>query len=58
MELEIMMIAERAEIDMICEMCHNEITIGEDFFYDHTSEEVYCENCASKSEYFELKLTS
>jgi Zn finger protein HypA/HybF involved in hydrogenase expression len=47
-----LMIAERAQIDMLCDSCQKEITEGEDFYYDHEEEEVYCERCASQKDNF------
>jgi DNA-directed RNA polymerase subunit RPC12/RpoP len=52
MESKEIMVAERAQIDMLCDNCQKEITEGEDFFYDQESEEVYCEPCASKKDNF------
>ena len=46
------LVPERAQVDMICDVCQREITEGEDFFYDHDMEENLCENCASKKDNF------
>ena len=52
MQTEELLVPERAPIDMLCDGCQKEITEGEDFFYDHQTEENYCERCASKKENF------
>jgi len=52
METQDILIAQRAELDMVCECCHHLITMGEDFYYDQDEEETYCENCASEKENF------
>ena len=45
MDTDLLLVPERAATDMLCDCCQNEITEGEDFFYDQDREETYCENC-------------
>ena len=40
--------AQRAEVDMLCDQCQKEITIGEDYYYEEHSEEVLCADCTSE----------
>lgn len=42
------LIIDRAEVDMLCDQCEHEITIGEDYYYDQNREEVLCMNCAEE----------
>ena len=41
-------VAETAEVDMLCDRCDHEITMGEDYYYDQTTEESLCMNCAEE----------
>ncbi len=43
-----------AELDLICENCNKQITIGQDYFYDEKNEEILCEECAKKSENIDI----
>jgi hypothetical protein len=49
MESELILLPERADVDMICDQCDREITVGEDYYYDTTVEEIHCENCVKES---------
>ena len=49
MESDVIMMAQLAEVDMICDKCKAEISIGQDYYYDHHEEEVYCENCVGNN---------
>lgn len=42
------LVPERAEIDIMCDHCEHEITIGEDYYYDQDSEEILCADCANQ----------
>ena len=44
------LILELAEIDNICENCGRQITIGEDYYYDDSVEEVHCVRCVEEEE--------
>lgn len=52
MQTEELIVVDCAEIDMICESCGKQITIGEDYYYDTVVEEVHCENCTLEKDNF------
>lgn len=52
MQTEDILIVDRADIDMICESCGKQITVGEDYYYDTIVEEVHCEKCSLDQDNF------
>lgn len=42
------LVVDKAEVDMLCDQCGHEITMGEDYYYDQVREEVLCMNCAEE----------
>ncbi|MFT4736472.1 MAG: Zn finger protein HypA/HybF involved in hydrogenase expression [Cyclobacteriaceae bacterium] len=48
MEIAELVTIEHLEVDMLCEACDKEITVGEDIFYDQKNEEYYCEQCVNR----------
>jgi hypothetical protein len=40
------LVIDKAEVDMLCDECGHEITIGEDYYYDQIREVTLCTNCA------------
>jgi len=37
-----------AEVDLLCDECMHEITIGEDYAYDHEEEKIICLSCIER----------
>jgi hypothetical protein len=58
MQTDFFILVQRADVDMICDICNAEITIGEDFYYDEETEEVCCEHCAEKHSELDLRFAS
>ncbi len=50
---EARLLIEISEVDQLCETCGNEITVGEEYIYDESTEEVICQNCANEKDRFE-----
>ena len=45
MNKDVIILPERAEVDMFCDKCKGEISEGQDYFYSEETEDFYCEYC-------------